>query len=184
MAEETESTGPTEIPVESADEEKSDSQSPDLSREELLEMVSQQGAELQNYEEKLKRSLADFANLQKKTAAYIESGVNNQIDKCFLDFLQIYDDFIRARDAYASSSTDTAGLESILKNMDSFLAKYHIKAINALGEIFDPRLHEAISIISDSELDDNAITKEIRKGYISHNRVIRPALVEISKKGK
>ena len=67
--------------------------------------------------------------------------------------------------------------------MDSLLKKYNIISIDALGEIFDPNFHEAISIISDPDLDDNTITKEIRKGYISHERVIRPTLVEISKKG-
>ncbi|MCH8860809.1 MAG: nucleotide exchange factor GrpE, partial [Thaumarchaeota archaeon] len=44
--------------------------------------------------------------------------------------------------------------------------------------------HEAISVVEDSSLDDGTITKEIRKGYISHNRVIRPTIVEISKKLK
>ena len=67
--------------------------------------------------------------------------------------------------------------------MDSLLKKYHIEPIDALGEIFNPNFHEAISIINDADLDDNTITKEIRKGYISHERVIRPTLVEISKKG-
>ena len=67
--------------------------------------------------------------------------------------------------------------------MNSLLKKYTIIAIDALGEIFDPNFHEAISIITDPDLDENTITKEIRKGYISHERVIRPTLVEISKKG-
>jgi molecular chaperone GrpE len=58
-----------------------------------------------------------------------------------------------------------------------------VAPIDALGEIFDPNIHEAISVITDSSLDDNTITKEIRKGYISQKRIIRPTLVEISKKG-
>lgn len=62
------------------------------------------------------------------------------------------------------------------------LKKYGVTSIDALGEIFDPNIHEAISVISDPNLDDNTITKEIRKGYISQNRIIRPTLVEISKK--
>lgn len=136
---------------------------------------------LENYEEKLKRSLADFDNLRKKTAADIERGVNNQVDRCFLDFLQIYDDFLRAKDSFDHNNVDTKGLDSILKNMESFLAKYNVTPIEAQGKTFDPNFHEAISIASDSELDENIITKEIRKGYISHNRVIRPTLVEISK---
>jgi molecular chaperone GrpE len=67
--------------------------------------------------------------------------------------------------------------------MNSLLKKYDVSPIDALGEIFDPNFHEAISVINDSDLDDNTITKEIRKGYISHERVIRSTLVEISKKG-
>ena len=154
-----------------------------LSRDELEALALEQNSRLEGCEEKLKRSLADFANLQKKTESDIQRGVHNQTDKLFLDFLQIYDDFLRARAAFASGGTDTGGLDSILKNMDSFLARYGITEIDALGEIFDPNLHEAISIVPDPDLDDDTITKEIRKGYISHKRVIRPALVEISKKG-
>jgi molecular chaperone GrpE len=67
--------------------------------------------------------------------------------------------------------------------MDSLLKKYQVISIDALGEVFDPNFHEAISIITDIDLDDNTITKEIRKGYISQKRVIRSTLVEISKKG-
>ncbi len=74
------------------------------------------------------------------------------------------------------------GLNSILKNMESLMQKYHVVPIDALGEIFNPNFHEAISITTDPDLDDNTITKEIRKGYISHERIIRPTLVEISKK--
>jgi len=66
--------------------------------------------------------------------------------------------------------------------MDSLLEKNNVSPIEALGEKFDPNLHEAISVINDNKLDDSTITKEIRKGYISKNRVIRPSLVEISKK--
>ena len=68
--------------------------------------------------------------------------------------------------------------------MDSLLKKYDIAPIVALGEIFDPNFHEAISIVDDPQLEENTITKEIRKGYISHKVVIRPTLVEISKKGE
>lgn len=134
-------------------------------------------------EEKLKHVLADFQNLSKKTQSDIENGINAKIDEFVLDFLKIYDDFIRAKEVFSENKITTDGLDSILKNMDSLLKKYHISPIDALGEIFDPNLHEAISIVTDPNLDDNTITKEIRKGYISHKRLIRATLVEISKKG-
>ena len=146
----------------------------------LLDLEKQKTSE---YEEKLKLVLADFQNLDRKTHTNIQNGVNTKINEFVLDFLKIYDDFILAKEVFSESKINSEGLDSILKNMDSLLKKYHVISIDALGEIFDPNFHEAISIINDPNLDDNTITKEIRRGYISHERVIRPTLVEISKKG-
>ena len=145
----------------------------------LLDLEKQKTSEC---EEKLKLVLADFQNLDRKTQTDIQNGINTKIDEFVLDFLKIYDDFILAKEVFSENKINTEGLESILKNMDSLLKKYHVVSIDALGELFDPNFHEAISIINDPSLDDNTITKEIRKGYISHERVIRPTLVEISKK--
>ena len=145
----------------------------------LLDLEKQKTSE---YEEKLKLVLADFQNLDRKTQTDIQNGVNSKINEFVLDFLKIYDDFVLAKEVFSESKINSEGLDSILKNMDSLLKKYHVVSIDALGEIFDPNYHEAISIINDPDLDDNTITKEIRKGYISHERVIRPTLVEISKK--
>jgi len=169
----------TEVPVteELAEEKK-------LTLEDLKELFSKEKQKADDYEKKLKRTLADFQNLEKRTASEIENIVITKIDKLMLDFLQIYDDFIRAKQVFSKSDINTDGLNSILKNMDSLLAKYDVFPIDALGEIFNPKLHEAISIIEDSTLEESTITKEIRKGYISHNRAIRPTLVEISKKSK
>ncbi|NNL57970.1 MAG: nucleotide exchange factor GrpE [Nitrosopumilus sp.] len=149
---------------------------------ELSKLLDIERNKVTEYEEKLKHLLADFQNQNKKTQSDIEKGVNAKIDEFVLDFLKIYDDFARAKDVFSESKINTQGLESILKNMDSLLKKYNVTPIDALGEIFNPNLHEAISIINDPDLDENTITKEIRKGYISHERVIRPTLVEISKK--
>ena len=126
--------------------------------------------------------MADFQNLSRKTQNDIEVGVNSKINEFMLDFLKIYDDFQRAKDVLSESKINADGLNSILKNMESLLEKYNVEPIDALGEIFDPNFHEAISIVSDSTLDDNTITKEIRKGYISQKKILRPTLVEISKK--
>ena len=145
----------------------------------LLELEKQK---VSQYEEKLKHVLADFQNLSRKTQSDIENGVNSKINEFMLDFIKIYDDFIRAKEVISESKINADGLNSILKNMESLMEKYNVKPIDALGEIFDPNFHEAISIISDPSLDDNTITKEIRKGYISHERIIRPTLVEITKK--
>ena len=179
-----------EIPVdvESENEPESDdlseeSEQTEISIEELSKLLELEKQKVSEHEEKLKHVLADFQNLNRKTQSDIENGVNTKVDEFILDFLKIYDDFIRAKDVFSESKINSDGLNSILKNMDSLLKKYHVIPIDALGEIFDPNFHEAISIITDPDLDDNTITKEIRKGYISHERIIRPTLVEISKKG-
>ena len=156
----------------------------ELSISELKAELEETKQNLAEYEENLKHSLADFQNLQRKTKLDIENGINLKIDKLLLKFLTIYDDLFLAKKVLADEKTDVSGLESIVKNMNSLLLEYKVTPINALGEIFNPNFHEAVSVVEDSSLDEGTITKEIRKGYISQNRVIRPTIVEISKKLK
>ena len=188
----------SEIPIEVKEEEPSELSEEsfsDINQEEseskieskeipddLQGLLEKQKETLVTCEEELKHSLADYQNLERKTKSDIEKGVKTKIDQFMLKFISIYDDFIRAKTILAEQKVNVSGLESILKNMDSLLSEYNVKPINALGEIFDPNLHEAVSVIEDSTLDDGTITKEIRKGYISQNRLIRPTIVEISKK--
>ena len=181
-----------EIPVEVISEEKIKTNNPEEESqyvddvepisEDLPKLLELEKQKVSQSEEKLKHVLADFQNLSRKTQSDIEHGVNSKINEFMLDFIKIYDDFIRAKEVISESKINADGLNSILKNMESLMQKYNVTPIEALGEIFDPNYHEAISIISDPTLDDNTITKEIRKGYISHERIIRPTLVEISKK--
>lgn len=153
-----------------------------FSLEELRNLLEEEKKKSEDLENKLKHALADFQNLTKKTQLEIKNGINTRITQFMIEFLNIYDDFIRAKEAFSKNEGNIEGLDSIVKNMDSLLEQNNVNPIDALGEIFDPKLHEAISIINDPKLDDNTITKEIRKGYISHTKVIRPSLVEISKK--
>jgi molecular chaperone GrpE len=152
--------------------------------EELKNQLEEEKEKVASQEKKIQYLLADFENLKKRTESDVQNKVNSITDDLILKFLSIYDDFIRARDALSKQNVNVAGLDAILKNMNYFLAEYGIRPIEALGEVFDPRLHEAISIRDDSSLDDNTITAELRKGYILKDRVIRPSLVEISKKHK
>ena len=157
---------------------------PKSSIEELKMLLEKERHNIAICEDRLKRSLADYQNLERKTKSDIENGVNAKIDKFMVSFLQIYDDLVRAKNVLVNEKINVAGLEGILRNMDSFLMEYNVIQMNTLGEIFDPNLHEAISTVEDETLDEDTITKEIRKGYISHNKVIRSAIVEISKKPK
>jgi len=156
------------------------------SEQQLLETIKiqleQEKDKVSSCEKKIQYLLADFENLKKRSEIDIQNRVNSITDGIILKFLGIYDDFIRAKDALSKQDTNTDGLDAILKNMDTFLIEFGVKPIESVGEIFDPKLHEAISVKEDSTLDDNTITAELRKGYILKDRVIRPTLVEISKR--
>lgn len=152
--------------------------------EELKNQLEKEKEKTTSQEKKIQYLLADFENLKKRTETDVQNKVNSITDDLILKFLSIYDDFIRARDVLSEQKINVDGLDAILKNMNSFLSEYGIRPIEALGEVFDPRLHDAISMRDDSSLDDNTITAELRKGYVLKDRVIRPSLVEISKKHK
>ena len=137
----------------------------------------------QDYEDKYKRALADYANLERRTATDIQNGINTATDSLLRDFLEIHDDFVRARDAYRSGGSETAGLDSIIRNVDAMLKRRRVEAIKTMECAFDPRLHEAMLTKTEPDLEEQTVTRELRKGYITHGRVIRPALVEISTKG-
>ena len=66
--------------------------------------------------------------------------------------------------------------------METLLSENNIKEIEAIGEIFNPKLHEAVSITENNSLDEGTITKVVAKGYISFQDVIRPSKVIVSKK--
>lgn len=146
---------------------------------EELEVERQRSAA---YEDKFKRALADYMNLERRSALDTQNGINSAIDSLLRDFLDIHDDFIRARDAYHSDGLETVGLDSVIRNVEAMLKRRNIDAIQSVGHIFDPHLHEAMLTKMVPDLDENTITRELRKGYITKGRVVRPALVEISTK--
>jgi molecular chaperone GrpE len=135
---------------------------------------------------KLKYSLADFDNYRKN----IEKQNSLKILSIKSDMLSVVinmkEDFIRAIDTIKQSKIDQAifeGLESILKNIDIFLEKEGIKEIRSLNYTFDPNIHEIIGFsYNEDNKEENIVTKEIRKGYLLNDLVLRPSLVEVSKK--
>ena len=132
--------------------------------------------------EKWKRVLADYDNLEKRTQQEIIDKVSSETGKLILEFLTVYENFIRAKEVYAKEGVNITGLESIIKNMNSLFSEYGVKPIDALGKIFDPNLHEAISIVEDPKLDEDTIIEEIAKGYIIRGKVLKYSKVCVSKK--
>lgn len=165
-------------PAERAAPEPSEAGAPDSRRDEV-----DSEKPVLDYEEKYKRALADYANLERRTALDVRNKINEAIDGMARDFLEIYDEFALAREAYRKAGLETSGLDSVLRNAEAMLKRRDIEAIKSVGRAFDPSLHEALSSKTDPDLDEQTVTKELRKGYMTRGRVIRPALVEISTKG-
>ena len=148
----------------------------------LKELLEKEKQSTNEYVEKWKRALADYQNLNKRSDLDITNKVTNEINKIMLNFLIVYEDLIRAKNVLVDDQKDTEGLGAIIKNMDSIFNEYNIKVIDAIGQTFNPNLHEAVSIVEDNNLDDDTIKEEIAKGYISGNNVIKPSKVIVSKK--
>ena len=154
--------------------------------DELKELLEKEKQNTNEYVEKWKRALADYQNLNKRTSLDINNKVTNEVNKVMLNFLTIYEDLIRGKKMLLEDQTDTevwvANFDLVLRNMDSIFNEYNIKAIDAIGQRFNPNLHEAVSIVEDENLDDDTIKEEVAKGYISGDNVIKPSKVIVSKK--
>ena len=137
---------------------------------------------LLEYDEKLQRALADYQNLERRTQVEISQRVSSKTNDLLLNFINIYEDFIRAENSLSKEKIDTSGIQAVIKNMENLLAENNIKPIDAVGEIFDPQIHEAVSMIEDDTLDDGTITQEVSKGYTAGKAILKPSKVIVSKK--
>ena len=135
-------------------------------------------------EDKLQRVLADYQNLDRRNNIEASQKILKKTNQLMLGFIGIYEDFLRAKDALVNDNSNTEGLDAVIKNMENLLSENNIKQIEAIGEIFNPKLHEAVSTVEDNSLDDGTITQEVAKGYISSQEVIKPSKVIVSKKNE
>jgi molecular chaperone GrpE len=135
---------------------------------------------------KIRYLMADFDNYRKQMEKQLASKAESIKAELLLKFLNIRDDYLRALSVARQSKSEQVvvieGLEGILKNIDSLLASEGVWEIEAVGTPFDPNVHDAIAYSALDDLAENTVTAEIRKGYMLNGRVLRPSLVEISKK--
>ena len=154
--------------------------------DENREVISDEIKKLQDenieLKDKWQRALADYQNLERRTQTEISQRVSEKTNNLLLNFLNIYEDFLRAENSLSKEKINTDGIQAVIKNMESLLSENNIKPIDAIGEIFDPQIHEAISMVEDDSLDDGTITQEVSKGYISGKAILKPSKVIVSKK--
>jgi len=105
---------------------------------------------LEKEKQKSLRLLADYQNLEKQTI----DRINARGDKIILDFLTVYEDFIRTKDAYEKEGGNVDSLNGIIKNMVTILDHYEVKPIEAEGKKLDPKLHEVVQEIEDKDHEE------------------------------
>ena len=141
--------------------------------------------ELESAKAQVLRLQADFDNAKKrwlKEQAEFEEVANSSIMR---EFLEIFDDFDRALKTAAPSVGNQdvrAGLEMIYKRMESFLKSYGVIPMEAIGQLFDPRLHEAVAHEETEIVPESTVLSELRRGYLMNSRVLRPAVVKVAVK--
>ena len=150
----------------------------------LFPLIQKYKQELSTCEDNLQRARADYQNLERRSNIEVSQKILQKTNQLMLSFIGIYEDFIRAKSALEDESVNIQGLEGIIKNMKSLLNENHIESIEAKGKPFDPKFHEAISIVEDNSLEEGTITQEVAKGYISFQEVIKPSKVIVSKKNE
>ena len=165
----------------------------ELSIEDMAAELKETRDDLEHYRKlyddtfnKLKYSLADFDNYRKNIEKQNALRILSVKADILSTVVNLREDFMRALDTLKHHKVDISileGLTNILKNIDLFLEKENVLEIRALNSVFDPNFHEIIgfSYVED-DAEENIITKEIRKGYLLNDRVLRPSLVEVSKK--
>lgn len=134
---------------------------------------------------KMKYLMADFDNYRKQMEKQLASRAESIKAELLLKFLNIRDDYLRAVAVAKQSNSEPVviqGLEGIMKNIDALLSSEGVVEIETVGTPFDPNVHDAIGYSARGDVAENTVTSEIRKGYMLNGRVLRPSMVEISKK--
>lgn len=134
--------------------------------------------------EKLQRLSADYANFQKRVPKQIADTIAYEKEQIIKTLLPALDNFERTLQN-ANSAEDVEafvkGVQIVYDQMLDILKSHGVEWIKALGEKFDPALHEAIMQKTDPAGQDNVVLEEFQKGYKLNSRVIRPTKVIVNK---
>lgn len=162
-----------------------------INEEENTEEIPEEPDKLKECEEKLKESedkylrlYAEFDNYKKRTEKEKNARYADAVIDTAAEFLPILDNLQRALAAEAVSEDAKAVKEGILmieKQMKETLSKLKISEINAVGEEFNPNLHNAVMHIEDETVTENTVVEEFIKGYIyDGDRVVRHSMVKVA----
>ena len=131
--------------------------------------------------DRLARSQADYANLQKRTAREAESVREVANETLLAALLPVLDDFDHALAALEGEAG--AGVRMLRENLWKVLAAAGLEAIAPVGQRFDPYDHEVVGQANDEDLNDGSVKEVVQAGYRYRRRLLRPAKVIVVKRG-
>ncbi|HHQ4886172.1 TPA: nucleotide exchange factor GrpE [Aeromonas veronii] len=150
--------------------------------EEQLETAIQKAAEER---ERALRTAAEMENLRRRTELDVEKAHKFALEKFAAELLPVLDNLERAIEL-ADKENDALkpmveGVELTLKSMQSGVAKFGLVALDPTNQPFDPNAHQAMSMVPSADVAPNTVIAVMQKGYQLNGRVIRPAMVMVSK---
>lgn len=135
--------------------------------------------------ERAVRAVAEMENLRRRAAQDVEKAHKFALEKFAAELLPVLDNLERAIELADKESealkSMIEGVELTLKSMQSSVAKFGLVALDPQNQPFDPNAHQAMSMIENAELAPNTVIAVMQKGYELNGRVIRPAMVMVSK---
>lgn len=141
--------------------------------------------ELEKAREQALRAQADKQNAQRRAEQDVEKARKFALERFCSELLPVVDNLERALEAINADDpalgSITEGVELTLKSFVDALSKFHIVQIDPMGEPFDPQHHQAMSMIENPDAEPNTVLAVMQKGYTLNGRLVRPAMVMVSK---
>jgi molecular chaperone GrpE len=153
-------------------------------RDALLLRIKELEGRLEQAEERVLRTAADAENFKKRLQREKEEQTRYANETFMRELLPVIDNLERALQHSADAPNQEGlvdGLNMTLKGFFDTLARFGCTVIEAIGKTFDPNFHEAVSQEESSKVEPNTVLKELQKGYMLKERLLRPAMVIVSK---
>lgn len=180
--------------VEAAEQEETTEQAEQAASQEQHEETAGQEETLQHQidelqglldekENKLLRVQADFENYKRRSRLEMEAAQKYRSQNVVTEILPALDNFERALQVEAESEQTKSllqGMEMVRRQLMDALEREGVEAIEAVGQEFDPNLHQAVMQVEDENFGSNIVIEELQKGYKLKDRVIRPSMVKVN----
>lgn len=152
-------------------------------KSEAAEVLAQTQKEAKDMFDRLARVSADFENYKKRVVREKDDAIKFGNEKAFKEILPVVDNLRRALQAAPGASDPTIlveGVKLVSKQLEDALARFGVVGFDSLGEPFDPAKHEAVGARPHESIPSQHVCEEYQRGYLLHDRLLRPALVIVS----